>query len=210
MGRSSILIVAMLGIAVAGPASAGDYIDAKERKARIECAAGNYQEGIRMLAQLWVATEDPTFIYNQGRCYEQNGQYELAAGRFREYLRKATRLPAADISAINRHIDELQGQASVRSAPAPTVIKLVQTGSAGQPAPPAAPPPPPQPPVSVRSVELVSPPAAPSESPPRFYTRWWLWTGVGAVVAGGVVTALLLMHSGSKSPACDQGVPCAP
>jgi hypothetical protein len=41
------------------------------------------------------------------------------------------------------------------------------------------------------------------------YARWWFWTGVGAVVVGGVVTAVLLgRNSGQKSPAYDLGVPC--
>jgi hypothetical protein len=40
------------------------------------------------------------------------------------------------------------------------------------------------------------------------YTRWWFWTGVGAaVVAGGVTAYLLTRPSGG---ACNNaGVPCA-
>lgn len=187
------------------PARAADRVEAKERKARLECAAGNYTEGVRLLAELWVSTGDPTYIYNQGRCYEQCGQNELAVSRFREYLRKAKRLSSADVGAINRHIDELEGQAAVRAAPPPTVVNLVQPA----PAPPVASPAPTAYGAADRSTELVSPPPLPTSEPP-VYARWWFWTGIGAVVVGGTVTAILVSRSGTKSPACDPGVPCVP
>jgi hypothetical protein len=201
--RSAVVALTATAL-VAAPARAADKAEAKERKARVECAAGNYAEGVRLLAELWVATGDTNFIYNQARCYEQCSQTDLAASRFREYLRKAPSLPAEDVEAVNRRINELQRQANNRSAPAPTVINLVS---------PAAPPPQTQVPTPTpgadHSAELVSSPQpAPVDDSPA-YTRWWFWTGVGAVVVGGVVTAVLLgRHSGQKSPACDQGVPC--
>ena len=43
------------------------------------------------------------------------------------------------------------------------------------------------------------PPPAAESSP--FYTRWWFWTIVGAVVVGGVVTAVVL-SSGTDRPPC--------
>jgi hypothetical protein len=194
--RSMVAMLVAASLATA-PAVAADKIEAKERKARVECAAGNYAEGVRLLAELWVATRDAGFLYNQARCYEQSGQNDLAASRFREYLRKAGSLPAEEVEAVNRRIDELQRQAAGRTAPAPTVINLVSPA-----APPIAPAP-----AAVRSAELVSSPPAPVNDSP-VYARWWFWTGIGAVVVGGVVTAVLLSHSGQKSPACDQGVTC--
>ena len=40
-----------------------------------------------------------------------------------------------------------------------------------------------------------------------FYTTWWFWTGVGAVVAAGTVTAIVLSSSGSgtKNPSSTLG-----
>ena len=189
---------------VAVPARAADKVEAKGRKARVECAAGNYAEGVRLLAELWVATGDATFLYNQGRCYEQSGQNDLAASRFREYLRKAPSLPAEEVEAVNRRIDELQRQAAGRTAPGPTVINLVS------PVAPPAQAPVPTPAAGVdRSAELVSSPQPAPVNDSPVYARWWFWTGIGAVVVGGVVTAVLLgSHSGQKSPSCDQGVPC--
>jgi len=199
-----LLVAALVATAlVPAPARAADKVEAKERKARIECAAGNYIEGVRLLAELWVATKDANFLYNQARCYEQNGQNDRAATRFREYLRKATGLPAEEVDAVNRRIDEPQGHATERTAPAPKVIVPFS--------PTASPPvqaPPPTPSVD-RSAELVSSPQPAPVNDSPVYARWWFWTGVGAVVVGGVVTAVLLgRNSGQKSPACDQWVPC--
>ncbi len=44
-------------------------------------------------------------------------------------------------------------------------------------------------------------PPPPAAEPGPFYTRWWFWTIVGAVVVGGVVTAVVL-SSGTQKPAC--------
>jgi len=37
------------------------------------------------------------------------------------------------------------------------------------------------------------------------YKRWWFWTAIGAVVAGGVVTAVVL-SSGTTRPACSSTI----
>jgi len=206
-GESNVAALAAVLVALslaAAPARAADKIDAKARKARVECAAGNYAEGVRLLAELWVATSDANWLYNQGRCYEQSGQNDLAVSRFREYLRKAPSLPAEHVEAVNRRIDELQRQATGRSAPAPTVINLV---SPAAPPTQAQVPTPASTPGAERSTELVSAPQPAPVNDSPVYARWWFWTGVGAVVVGGVVTAVLLTRS-TKSPACDAGVPC--
>jgi hypothetical protein len=60
---------------------------AQERTARKACLGGDYNRGVNILADLFVTTKDPTYIFNQGRCFEQNHRYEDAISRFEEYLR---------------------------------------------------------------------------------------------------------------------------
>ena len=58
---------------------------------------------------------------------------------------------------------------------------------------------------SSRAVTLVAQPAPPQpESSGPVYTKWWFWTIVGAVVVGGVVTAVAL-SGGTTKPACPAG-----
>jgi hypothetical protein len=58
----------------------------RERAARKACLTGDPAKGVSILADLFLDTEDPTYIFNQGRCFEQNRKYEDAIARFEEYL----------------------------------------------------------------------------------------------------------------------------
>jgi tetratricopeptide (TPR) repeat protein len=84
--KCSVLVVVVL---VADNASAKNVED-KERTARTACLAGDYAKGVAILSELFVETQDAGFIYNQGRCFEQNHRYDDAISRFQEYLRVNT------------------------------------------------------------------------------------------------------------------------
>jgi tetratricopeptide (TPR) repeat protein len=64
--------------------------EAEDRAARKACLTGDYTKGISILSDLFINTRDPTYIFNQGRCFEQNRRYEDAIARFEEFLRAAT------------------------------------------------------------------------------------------------------------------------
>jgi len=93
--------------------------DAKERTARKACLSGNYQKGVEILSDLFVRTKDPIFIYNQGRCFEQNGRYEESILRFREYLRKDKYASAQIKADAQRHIADCQALLGKNAAPEP-------------------------------------------------------------------------------------------
>jgi hypothetical protein len=78
------LLLGSAPVAEAKPSST----QAKERLAKKACLAGDPAKGVEILAELYVDTNNITYIYNQGRCFEQNRRYEDAVGRFREYLLK--------------------------------------------------------------------------------------------------------------------------
>jgi hypothetical protein len=73
-----------------------------------------------ILSQLFVDTKDPTYIYNQGRCLEQNAKYEEALSRFREYLRVAKNLSDSDRTEAESHISDCQGRINPSSLTPPT------------------------------------------------------------------------------------------
>jgi tetratricopeptide (TPR) repeat protein len=101
--RIPILIFICLLVAKTARAKDAD-VEAKERAARTNCLSGDYAKGAAILSELFVATKDPAFIYNQGRCFEQNSRYEDAIARFQEYLRVGRRLSRAEKADAEKHI----------------------------------------------------------------------------------------------------------
>jgi len=84
---------------------------AQERAARKACLSGDYNKGVTILAELFVDTKDPTFIFNQGRCFEQNSMYKEAISRFEEYLRiPGGHLDAADRAETEKHIGDCKAR----------------------------------------------------------------------------------------------------
>ena len=73
-------------------------------------------KGIDILARLYAETRNPSFVFNQARCYQQNGQLEKSRERFREYLRVGKNEPAADIQRAEGFIKELDRELSLQRA----------------------------------------------------------------------------------------------
>jgi hypothetical protein len=108
------LLLATGGLSLAPPAAHADGERMKDVKRA--CAAGEVDKGVRLLADLYAETNDPTAIYNQARCYQQNARPELAASRFREYLRKAGNISAAERAEVDAFIREADAEAARRAA----------------------------------------------------------------------------------------------
>jgi hypothetical protein len=81
---------------------------AQERKAHKACLSGDYAKGVSILSDLFVDSDDPTYILNQGRCFEQNRRYEDAIARFQEYLRAGMNLKPSDKVLAEKHIADCQ------------------------------------------------------------------------------------------------------
>jgi hypothetical protein len=91
----------------------GDFTEAHQRlatEARKACLAGDYTKGVAILADLFVETRHPLMIFNQGRCFEQNGHYEEAISRFEEYLRVAKDTDAKDRSEAQSHVADCRAK----------------------------------------------------------------------------------------------------
>jgi tetratricopeptide (TPR) repeat protein len=101
------LFSALTVLLAANFAQAGDW-ESKERAAKTACLSGDYAKGVAILSELYVSTDDPTWIFNQGRCYQQNHRYDDAIARFQEYLRVAKRGNKADKVQAQRHISECE------------------------------------------------------------------------------------------------------
>jgi len=133
----TLLLVSILPVfaspAWAKPASR----QAMEKAARKACLTGDYRKGINILADLFIGTEDQTYIFNQARCFQQNHRWEEALDRFSEYQRKATNLSANEKTELEKYMADCMAhiQPSQRSVPAqPTSLATVaSTVPASQP-----------------------------------------------------------------------------
>jgi hypothetical protein len=125
-GRLAALIlrvgVALFVLFVARP-TLGSERKNQEKIARKACLTGDYAKGVSILADLFVETKDPVYIFNQGRCYEQNRRFEDALAKFEEY----TRTPGGkkDKAEAEQHIEQCKANIPAEPpppAPAPTTI----------------------------------------------------------------------------------------
>ena len=176
-------------------------LESREAEAKRACDAGQVEEGARVLRELFRLTDDGTYIFNLGRCYQQNGQAQLAVPQFRAYLARPDVDPAAAARA-REHIATLDRPTPAAVVPAPT-----------PPAPPAA---------AVPAVVSSSPPSAwpaaselvatspspPAPSPARAFRVGGLVTG-GVGLAGLATGAVYALRTRSleqeKSEALEQG-----
>lgn len=118
---------------------------AQEKAARKACLTGDSNGGVSILADLFVEYKDPTYIFNQGRCLEQNSRFKDAIGRFEEYLRtgETATLDADARAAAQKHIEDCKAKLSeeekaqvaapqpfVQPAPQPAVQPLFRPETA--------------------------------------------------------------------------------
>jgi hypothetical protein len=164
--------------------------ESKERAAKRACLNGEPTKGVQILTDLYIDSNDPTYIYNQGRCFEQNSRYEEAIGRFREYVRKAVggvNADPADIEGAQKHIADCQAVLAKRDggAPQPAVVDVPKAA----PAPQAQAPMPAAAPAPAIAVQQPPPPASHQGSGLRVAGVVTAAVGVAAL-AGGVALNL--------------------
>jgi hypothetical protein len=173
--------------------------ESREREARKACLAGDYAKGVAILSDLFLDTKQATYIFNQGRCYQQNERFDEAIRCFREYLRTSNDDPAT----AQKHIAECEAMqqrknsaAAQNTAPAGPVLAVPATSALPLTSSVV-------PPAESGNLALISTEATrPEPAPSPMYKTWWFWTGAGALVASGVITAVLLSRGGKSDPFC--------
>jgi hypothetical protein len=189
-----------------------------ELTARQAFAASRYDEAIEIFAQLYAETLNPIYLRNIGRCHQKKREPEKAIDAFQDYLAKGKSITPSERKEIQGYIKDMEqlrdDQAKEREAaaaktfapaPGPTtnpngpgpVIVNVAPGpnpNAVTTLPPSNDP---------GNPTLVATPGSrpPVEENHPIYTRWWFWTALGVVAAGGVAAALLI-PGGVTKPSC--------
>jgi hypothetical protein len=200
-GRGRRTLRAVAACALIASAGAGGRADAagrdpRELQAKTACLGGRPDKGIEILAELYAETNDPTYIYNQARCFEQNGRWQEALGRFHEYLRKAPDATAEEKADVATHISQIEERLRVagpgaQTAPPPQPAAPPGPPTAAPPpgAAPAAPPPSPPPPPGAAPVPAPvpapGPDLGPAPPPAADSARTLRIAGIATAAAGG-------------------------
>jgi hypothetical protein len=208
MLRRVSLPITIVSLAISAVAF-GQPQDPRESQARKDCLTGKVESGVALLAEMFIETKKPTLIYNQGRCFEQNGRPEEAINRFREYLRLAKNLSNQEKEEAEKHIADcrtLLAEQKPAAAPAPSqpvvpspappvAPSLLPTTPAPLPAPApvetSSPPPPPATEPSALLGGAPNPPQATAGSNLRLAGVIVGASGIAGLVTGGIFSALV-------------------
>jgi hypothetical protein len=132
--RALILVMvghgASAGAAPPDVASPAHRPDPRALRAHIACDAGEVDKGVALLAEIAADHNDSNAVFNQARCYQQNGRPRQALERFKEYRRRVPGLGAQESRQVDDYIRELQAELTAQD-------KAASPG----PLPPAVPPP---------------------------------------------------------------------
>ena len=222
MRKSVLLILAVLSVASLS-SSVAFAEDAREVNSRALFAKGEYQSALDIYATLFAEKAEPLYLRNIGRCYQKLRQPERAIDAFREYLRRA-RVKSTERAEVEGFIHEMEDLQKAQAGAVPTdppraaVSRPAETRASQTPSPPPSMALPTaaggEAPASKERVAGATLSAgngggAAVEEPRPLMGRWWFWTGIGVVVAGGVVAAIALSGGGSAQiPSCPTGVNC--
>jgi len=209
-----LLTVGILSLCASASAAtpvAKEKARAKAEEAEKRYNVGDFQAALDGYKEAYLLTTSPGLLFNIGQCQWKLGDDRGALHSYRAYLRTMPNPPNrslvdARIAALEERLHAIEasqakaarhaepGQTALPGATAPVVhpLDLTPTPGVGE----------------ADGLGLAASPvqAAPSESP-RFYTRWWFWTGAATVVAG-TVAAILLLRSSPKDPSCPAGASC--
>jgi hypothetical protein len=194
-----------------------------------------FSEALQDFKEAYRLHPDPAFLFNIAQCERQLGDFEEAIKFYRSYLRnkpdatnaKEVQKKIDELKGLSdaRRKSKEAGNNSViapSTSPPPVdasrgftpppapVAPLSPPAAASTPAAPAPVPaltPTPEAATSTTSsapgADLTAKPTG-SEGEP-IYKQWWLWAGVGAVVVGAVVVAVVASGGSASAPSSPLG-----
>ena len=216
----ALLTVFLLARPAAAAPSPEDKTKAREhyQKGLTHYDIKEYSEALAEFKNAYRVVQDPAFLFNIAQCYRKLGQDVEALDYYRNYVRRFPTAP--NRGEVDRRIQEIERELESRPHPATplpptepkpdlrpngtiTPISPPPVNNTATDGPPAMTPPPPG---SSPMIATTAQPGGDRAAAP-IYTRWWFWTGVGAVVAGAVITGVVIATRGQVGD-CQGISPC--
>jgi hypothetical protein len=221
------LATLLVTVAVAGAAHARDAVtEGRFHLRKANALAGNdrCEAAIKEYSLAYEKLHDPVVLFNRAECYRRIGEDASAAADYRAFLAAVPGAP--NRTAIEAKIAALDLSAPPGAMPAPA--RVASGGRPPRPAPPSLAAPnlvaPAAPPSSADTPlgPLVAMPAAPedgsapatptstststSSSGSKSRGRLWMWAALGVAVAGGALSAYVVLRTpGATPPATELG-----
>ena len=153
----------------AGPTRAESEFDQQLQIAAANYEQGRYQESILALQNAYEIQPLPRLLCNIGQGYRKLGNHRAAVTQYELCLKSDPEVDLAYRAEVENYIAERRQQWAAKSrqgaAESPTAGRQGQSMDKG----------------------AVTQPCPNSTAQTPVYKKWWLWTIVGVVVAGGAV-----------------------
>ena len=166
------LLLALFLTVLAARVAAADDPDLRTAKRHFErgeklYALTKFSEALDEYQKAFDAKPIPDFLFNIGQCYRNLGDYDSAIFSYRKYLKLAPDAPNRDkVEQLISDLQEKQGQNDTQR-------------------------------LGLQRNRHTEPEPDPEGEPDRpVYKRWWFWTGLAVVAAGGGFAAYELTRPG--------------
>jgi tetratricopeptide (TPR) repeat protein len=183
---------AFAALLLATSALAGHTEEAREHyeKATAHFAVGEFADAAVEYQAAYKAKPDPALLYDAAQAYRLANNPEKALILYRNYLQLYPNEP--NIGEVRAQIEKLKDAiaAADKAKTAPPTGTNEPTRITPDPTEATKPALPPQPTTALTTESSTK--TDHDQRPTPIYKKWWLWTAVGAVVAGGVVVAVVL------------------
>lgn len=192
--KSASPVLAAVIVLLAAPVLAKDAAEMRAREqfraGQAAYARGQYEQALGAFSEAYGLQPVPGFLFNIAQCHRELGNYERAAVFYQQYLDLSpSTANTATVRALLGQIEasekerkrRLAEEQKLRAVPGITVAgpSPLQSALAG----------------NRRSPELAQP-GPPGDS---VFTKWWFWTGMGAI-ALGTTTYILANHLADPTP----------
>jgi tetratricopeptide (TPR) repeat protein len=126
--------------------------------------AGQFEAALKLYVRAYAQVANPNWLFNMAQCHRELGRLRDAIRLYELYLLKVPATPdRADVEALIKELTERERTAkSVLPSTDAAPRNTLLQGSADRP------------------------------SPNPWYRRWYVWAGIGAVIAGGVAAGVVL------------------
>lgn len=153
----------------AGPTKAESEFDQQLQMAAAHYEQGRYQDSILALQNAYELQPLPRLLCNIGQAYRKLGNHRAAVAQYDLCLKSDPEIDPTYRAEVESYITERRQMWAAKSRAGAT-----ESPKAGSGTPP------------VDKGAVTQPCSSPTAQTP-VYKKWWLWTIVGLVVAGGAV-----------------------